>query len=75
MTSFVSHSCLVYGEPSSGAFAVKREFVSVLKRLIKDGKKPALGHLPADTLDLWQVSVPEENDEGLENFVLEDSKN
>ena len=75
MTGFVSHSCLVYGEPSSRAFAVKRECVSVLKRLVKDEKKPALDHLPADTLDLLQVSVPEENDGGLENLVLQDSKN
>ena len=46
----------------------------MLKELVKEKKRPTLDHLPADALDLWQASVPEEGDVGLRGFVLEDSK-
>ena len=46
----------------------------MLKELVKEKRKPALDHLPADALDLWKVSTPEGDNEGLKNFVLEDYK-
>jgi hypothetical protein len=36
--------------------------VGDLKKAIKEEKKPALDHLPADALDLWKVSVPFDDD-------------
>ena len=77
MSDFATLFCLVYGEPSVRAFPVKikrGEFVAMLKDLVKEEHKPALDHVPANALDLWQVSIPEEDDEGLKDFVLEDSK-
>jgi hypothetical protein len=36
--------------------------VGDLNEAIKEKKKPALDHLPADALDLWKVSVPFDNE-------------
>ena len=48
--------------------------MSALKELIKQkGPRSLEGVCPPD-LRLWQVSIPEENDEGRRNFVPEDSK-
>ena len=77
MSDFATLFCLAYGEPSGRAFPVKierGESVGVLKELFKEEKKPALDHIPADALDLWQVAIPEGDNEGFKNFVLEDSK-
>jgi Crinkler effector protein N-terminal domain len=49
-------NCLVHGEPRSHIFPVKiagTESVGALKKAIKDEKKPAFDHVPADTLVLW----------------------
>jgi hypothetical protein len=32
--------------------------VGTLKKVIKDEKKPAFDHVPADTLVLWKASIP-----------------
>jgi hypothetical protein len=32
--------------------------VGALRKAIKDEKRPAIDHLPADTLVLWKVSIP-----------------
>lgn len=77
MSDFVTLFCQFYGEPSERAFAVKigrGESVSVLKKLIKEEKKNALKHLDADALDLWQVCIPWDDENGLKDFVLEDPK-
>jgi hypothetical protein len=34
------------------------ESVNSLRKVIKDEMKPALDHIPADTLVLWKVSIP-----------------
>jgi hypothetical protein len=53
--------CLVLGDDPSRIFSIKiaaTETVSALRKAIKDEKKPALDHVPADTLVLWKVSIP-----------------
>ena len=70
MSDFVTFFGLVYGEPSRRAFPVKierGESVGVLKKLVKEEKKPMLDHLPADTLDLWKVNIPVADDEATQN--------
>ena len=77
MSDFATLFCLVYGQPSKRAFPVKierGESVGVLQELVKEKKKPTLDHVPADALDLWQVSILQVDDEGLNDFVLDDSK-
>ena len=49
------------GESRSHIFPVKiagTESVGALKKAIKNEKKPAFYHVPADTLVLWKVAFP-----------------
>jgi hypothetical protein len=65
-------NCLVLGDDRSHIFPVKilsTESVGALKKAIKDEKKPAFDHIPADTLILWNVSV--RDDEHLEENIKE----
>jgi hypothetical protein len=51
-------NCLVLGADISSIFPVKianTESVGTFKELIKDKKRPAFDHVPADTLKLWKV--------------------
>ena len=53
-------NCWVLGEKASRVFPVKiagTESVGTLKKAIKEEKRPAFDQIPADVLDLWQVSV------------------
>ena len=53
-------NCWVLGDPSDRIFHVTiaaDKSVGDLKYAIKDKKKPAFDHVPADTLVLWNVSV------------------
>ena len=48
------------GDDASHIFSVeiqKSKTVSTLKDAIKDKKRPAFDHVPADTLVLWKVSI------------------
>jgi hypothetical protein len=57
-------NCLVLGESHTHIFPVKiagTESVGALKDAIKDKKKPAFDHVPADTLILWRVFVPDDD--------------
>jgi hypothetical protein len=52
--------CLVLGDDRNHIFPVKilsTESVGALKKAIKDEKKPAFDHIPADTLVLWEVHI------------------
>jgi hypothetical protein len=54
-------NCLVLGDDASHIFPIEiaeRKTVGALKDAIKDKKRPAFDHVPADTLILWQVSIP-----------------
>jgi len=58
-------NCLVLGADISSIFPVKianTESVGTFKELIKDKKRPAFDHVPADTLKLFKVSFPVDDD-------------
>jgi len=61
MPSTFDLNCLVLGDDPGRVFPVKiaaSESVGILRKLIKDEKKPAFDHVDADTLVLWKVSIP-----------------
>jgi Crinkler effector protein N-terminal domain len=65
---------LVFGDDPEHIFVIKIaniKNVSALKDAIKDKKKPAFDHVPADTLILYKVSFPVDDDlqENLRNFI------
>jgi Crinkler effector protein N-terminal domain len=77
-STFVHHTlninCIVLGDNPSQAFTTKLDGtnnVSVLKKAIKDEKKPAFDHVPADTLNILKVSLPEDDvlDATLQSFI------
>jgi len=52
-------NCFVLGDDSSRVFEIKialTESVSALKELVKEKRRPLFDHVPADHLDLWNVS-------------------
>jgi hypothetical protein len=58
-------SSLVLGDDPSHIFTIEiadSKDVSALKELIKDKKKPAFDHVPADTLNIFRVSFPVDDD-------------
>jgi hypothetical protein len=61
MSRTLELNCLVQGDDSRRVFQLEiasTKTVSALKDPIKDKKKPAFDHVPADTLVLWKVSIP-----------------
>lgn len=53
-------NCLVSGDDHSHIFPVKilsTESVGALKKTIKNEKKPAFDHIPADALILWKADI------------------
>jgi hypothetical protein len=65
--------CLVRGDSAENAFAVninRGKLVSELKKLIKSNKAPEFDDVAADKLELWAVSVPEDDEEGLKALEL-----
>lgn len=61
MSITIRFFCWVLGEDCDRTNLVEialDKLVGDLKKAIKEEKKPALDHLPADALDLWMVSVP-----------------
>ena len=53
-------NCLVLGDDASRVFPVEianSKTVGDLRDAIKDKKRPAFDHVPADTLVLWKVSI------------------
>ena len=69
-TDSLSLFCYVRGDDGGKHFKVdidKAKTVSDLREVIKDKKKPRFDDIPADSLFLWNVSVPINRD--LENGV------
>jgi len=65
-------NCWVLGEDSARIFPVKidrDENVGALKKAIKEEKKPAFDHITADSLDVWNVSIPIDEDTNLQAQV------
>ncbi|KIM79435.1 hypothetical protein PILCRDRAFT_74257 [Piloderma croceum F 1598] len=79
MSGTLDLNCLVLGHDPSHIFPIEigeSKTVGALKKSIKDEKRPAFDHVPADTLLPWKVSIPvnrnlNENLSKL-NFVDED---
>jgi hypothetical protein len=60
-SSFLKLICHVKGEPYKHTFEVKigkEESVAALKKAIKEEKSPDFDHIPADSLVLWNASIP-----------------
>jgi len=69
--------CLVYDDPNADPFEVnidRERTISVLKDAIKERRKPAFDHLPADHLRLWKWNKPTDKVEGLDPRDLLDSR-
>ena len=65
-------NCWVLGEDSTRIFPVKvdhDENVGALKKAIKEEKKPAFDHIIADSLEIWNVSIPIHEDTNLQAQV------
>ena len=65
-------NCWVLGEDSTRIFPVKidhNEDVGGLKKAIKEEKKPAFDHITADSLEVWNVSIPINEDTNVEAQV------
>ena len=64
-TQLLSLNCFVLGDDLKKVFTVKipkTENVSILKKLIKEEKAPHLNHVAASDLELWNVSIPMDDD-------------
>jgi len=73
--SMLTLNCLVFGEDEGRIFPVEirnDKSVGSLKQAIKENKKAAFGSVDADTLDLWNVSIPYDDsfEENLKNIDL-----
>jgi hypothetical protein len=61
MSGTLDLNCLVLGHDASHIFPIEiaeSKTVGTLRKAIKDEKRPAFDHVPADTLLLWKVSIP-----------------
>ena len=67
--------CLVKGNTLANAFPVdinKDQLVGHLKKVIKAEKAPEFDNFPADRLKLWNVKIPDDQDDLLSNLILND---
>ena len=76
MTTTIKLNCWIISEDPGHIFPVELQAtktMGALKKVIKEEKRPALDHVPTDTLTLWTVSVPADKDleEKLEKLNLE----
>ena len=65
-------NCWVLGEDSTRIFPVEidhDENVGGLKEAIKEKMKPAFDHITANSLNVWSVSIPIDEDTNLEAQV------
>ena len=65
-------NCWVLGEDSTRIFPVeidRDKNVGDLKEAIKEKKFPAFDHITADSLDVWNVSIPIDEDTNLQAQV------
>jgi hypothetical protein len=72
MATPLNLNCWVLGEDSTRIFPVKidrDENVGALKKAIKQEMKPAFDPITANSLDVWNVSIPIDEDANLEAQV------
>jgi hypothetical protein len=68
--------CLVKGNTTANAFSVKisrDEYISELKKFIKEEKQNDFAGVDADKLKLWKVTISGDQDDQLRNLILQDS--
>lgn len=61
-------NCWVLDEDSTRIFPVevdRNENVGVLKKAIKEEMKPAFDHITTNSLEIWNVSIPIDEDTNL----------
>lgn len=76
-TDTTTISCLVHSQPSENVFEVKirkESSVSALKDLILTKKPHFFQEVDASDLKLWRVSIPEDDEEKLQQFPPKDSE-
>src|SRR5436189_1090873 len=67
--------CLVKGNKTASAFAVdidREKLVSHLKEAIKESQKPFFDSIPTKDIKLWNVKIPDDQDDLLSNLTLND---
>jgi hypothetical protein len=72
MATPLNLNCWVLGEDSTRIFPVEidgAKNVGALKKAIKEEMKPTFDHITADSLDVWNVSIPIDEDANLEAQV------
>jgi hypothetical protein len=72
MATPLNLNCWAFGDDSTRIFPVEIDGdknVGSLKKAIKEEKKPAFDHITADTLEVWNVSIPIDDDTNLEAQV------
>jgi hypothetical protein len=72
-------NCFVQGDDRNQVFSIEipnNKPISALKKAIKEEQKPTLDHVTADSLQLWKVSIPVDNNsrETLSQIVLRDEE-
>src|ERR1051325_9690413 len=68
--------CLVKGNTTANAFSVKisrDEYISELKKVIKEEKQNDFAGVDADKLKLWKVEIHGDRNDHLRNISLKDS--
>ncbi|RGB31095.1 hypothetical protein C1646_671196 [Rhizophagus diaphanus] len=69
--------CLVKGNKTASAFAVdidREKLVSHLKEAIKESQKPFFDSIPTKDIKLWNVKIPDDHVDPLNNLSLEDGE-
>jgi hypothetical protein len=72
MATPLNLNCWVLGEDSTRIFPVEIDDdknVGGLKDAIKEKMKPAFDHITANSLDVWNVSIPMDEDANVETQV------
>src|ERR1700733_5880108 len=72
MATPLNINCWILGEDSTRIFPVeidRGKNVGALKKAIKEEKKVAFDRIDADSLDVWNVSIPIDGDMNLEAQV------
>jgi hypothetical protein len=73
MATPLNLNCWVLGEDSTRIFPVeidRGKNVGGLKEAVKEKMKPAFDHITANSLDVWNVSIPMDEDANLEAQVM-----
>ena len=77
MSNIIALYCHVYGDSPNSAFYVrvdKSQYISDLRKAIKVENGVAFKDIDANTLTLWKVSIPSNDETKLKDLKLEDNE-